>query len=141
MVAIASVYGEPVGFAWSALDDVHISELDMTLSVGPEEIVGIDGFVLPEYRGRGLLRHLDEALVREAVCAGRTRQLIYTAIGNRPVSESMTRAGKSKILTYVRITVPWLERSWDVKNSNPAVAGRRLRRPSPPPPASRSTSP
>ena len=107
-VAIAFADENPIGYAWCAYSDYWATDLGRQVRVGRTEVVGYDGFVLPNWRGRSLLPDLDAAQMAFGAQAGRKRQLVYAAASNRAAIRSLEAMGKKRVLTVYRLVVPAL---------------------------------
>jgi glycosyltransferase involved in cell wall biosynthesis/GNAT superfamily N-acetyltransferase len=128
-VAIAWVDGRAVAYAWSAYSDLAIPEVRSTFRVGSSDIMGYDGYVIPDRRGQGFLPHLDTALMEAAVKCNRKRQIICTNTRNRSTTRSMKRIGKRKLFKVAYVRIPLA--GWEMKLALGAPFYKYFRRPSP----------
>jgi hypothetical protein len=79
---VVDAQGRCAHSSWVSLHGGHIPEVDLSLTVGPDEAYGYDSWTAPAVRGRGLF-----AAVREHACSwlhqiGRRRLYTYVASGN-----------------------------------------------------------
>ena len=114
-VAIARCGGQPVGYAWRASRPFRISEIDATLHLRDDEVLGYDGFVSDDFRGQGIIAQLDAAQIARARHEGRPSQLVFVEAGNRASIRSLERMGKRHVLTATRISLPplkWSRLTW-----------------------------
>jgi len=105
-VAIAFDDGRPVGYNWRAHGSVAVLEVDATLHLQPHEVVGYDGYVVPDYRGQRTIARLDAAQMRAAAKRGRTKQYVYAEPSNRSSLRSLERMGKAPAFSVIRLSVP-----------------------------------
>jgi glycosyltransferase involved in cell wall biosynthesis len=111
-VAIAYAGDRVIGYNWCGFSDHFVSETGLTLKVESTEVVGYDGFVGRDWRGRGVLPALDRAQMGFALELGRTWQLVYADGSNRASIKSLKRMGKTQIQAMILVTVPLLGRTY-----------------------------
>lgn len=119
-VAIGSVDGAAIGYAWACFDDHHVAGIEQTLAVGDADVCAYDGFVRADHRGRGVLPRLDRVQMALAAQLGRRRQLTYALRENRASRRSMARMGKRPLLRVRSIEMPLLRRTL-LRSSDPST--------------------
>jgi GNAT superfamily N-acetyltransferase len=81
-VVIASAQDCLIGFAWMAFADMPVEEFEMTITVPPAYICHYDAFVLPAWRGRGVVAAMVKAAKQFARDRGCQRAISWINVLN-----------------------------------------------------------
>lgn len=111
LVAVAfDQNGDIVGYTWETFSTVWIPEVRAGLVLGPGEIAGLDTFVQPQWRGKGLQYQINSWKFQYLSECGYERGLNWVNALNFRSIKSQSSQGKRKVATI--FSLPMLNIVW-----------------------------
>lgn len=111
IVVVAEADGQLVGCLWLAGAPPRLPWSGINLNLGPSERYGYGGYVLPDFRRRGINKALQRARLIEAQRAGATVVVVHSELSNRAALAAevavgaMPREASSGIMLLGRFSV------------------------------------
>lgn len=100
-----------VGYSWCSLQSTPVDER-LRVVVPPQALYRYKSFVLPEYRGRGLLAGLNRLTDRAFIDAGKTTCVSYVDSHNFAMLRASARAGYRRVGFILLTEHPHRFRCW-----------------------------
>jgi GNAT superfamily N-acetyltransferase len=91
--------GNVIGYSWETFGSIWMREIRATMVPGPGEGAGLDTFVAPQWRGKGLQYLLNAWKFRRLAELGYKRGLNWVNASNYRSMKSQSSQGKRKIAT------------------------------------------
>jgi GNAT superfamily N-acetyltransferase len=117
MIVVAKLYGRILGYyACSVRTEIEQAHWLIIRSMTGNDILARYAFVIPEYRGRGILGLMKGCVTRQLEPHGYRRLISLVATRNRASLQAQAHVGAVPLSTVFRVRMGKLILAWEARN-------------------------
>ena len=124
-IVVAKIYGRVIGYyAITLRNEIRQSDWLIVSSKTHHDILGLYGFVIPEYRGRGILGRMKGFAAQLFRESGYRRLISLVRAQNRASLRAQAHAGAVPLVTVSRVRIGKLMFIWEGHNLRRVSLGK-----------------